>query len=126
MLTFTKNYFALAIFIFVIEVLIALFVKDNFVRPYVGDVLVVILMYSFVKSFLRVPVLLLAMSVLVFSFLIEALQYIKIVERLGLEKSHFARTVIGTSFAWADILAYMLGIAIILGVETYLLRKSIK
>ncbi len=125
MLTFNKTYFGLAILIFIIEVLIALFVKDNFVRPYVGDVLVVILMYCFAKSFLRVPVRLLAMSVLAFSFIIEALQYVKIVERLGWEKSQFARTVIGTSFAWADIIAYMVGIAIVLGVENYRLRKSI-
>jgi hypothetical protein len=125
MLTFNKTYFGLAILIFIIEVLIALFVKDNFVRPYVGDVLVVILMYCFAKSFLRVPVRLLAMSVLAFSFIIEALQYVKIVEGLGWEKSQFARTVIGTSFAWADIIAYMVGIAIVLGVENYRLRKSI-
>ena len=29
--------------IFCIEVLIALYVRDNFVRPYIGDVLVVVL-----------------------------------------------------------------------------------
>ena len=35
--------------IFCIEVLIALYVRDNFVRPYIGDVLVVVLVYSFVR-----------------------------------------------------------------------------
>ena len=38
--------------IFCIEVLIALYVCDNFVRPYIGDVLVVVLVYSFVRIFL--------------------------------------------------------------------------
>ena len=39
--------------IFCIEVLIALYVRDNFVRPYVGDVLVVVLVYSFVILFCK-------------------------------------------------------------------------
>ena len=124
MLTFSKKYLVVTILIFLTEVLIALFVKDNFVRPYVGDVLVVILIYCFVRSFLKAPILPLAISVLVFSFIIEILQYIKIVEKLGLGKSEFARTVMGTSFAWLDLLAYVIGIAIILVVEKYLLRKN--
>jgi hypothetical protein len=68
MITFNKNYFGLAILIFIIEVLIALFVSDSFVRPYLGDVLVVILIYCFIKSFLRLSVLSLAMGVLVLAF----------------------------------------------------------
>ena len=40
--------------IFCIEVLIALYVCDNFVRPYIGDVLVVVLVYSFVRIFLLI------------------------------------------------------------------------
>jgi len=125
MLTFNKNYFGLAILIFTIEVLIALFVRDNFVRPYLGDVLVVILIYCFVKSFLRMPVFTLAILVLVFSFTIEFLQYLNIVEKLGLQKSAIARTVIGTSFVWIDLVAYMAGIAIILVIEKYLLKKNV-
>lgn len=34
------------------EVLIALYVRDRFIRPYVGDMLVVVLVYSFVRIFL--------------------------------------------------------------------------
>jgi hypothetical protein len=117
MLTFNKNYFSIALIIFVVEVLIAFFVRDRFVRPYLGDTLVVILIYCFVKSFLRIPVISVAIAVLVFSFTIEFLQYVHIVEKLGLEKSIIASTVIGTSFAWNDILAYIAGIAIILVVE---------
>ncbi len=33
--------------IFCIEVLIALYVRDNFVRPYIGDVLVVVVIILF-------------------------------------------------------------------------------
>jgi hypothetical protein len=126
LLTFNKNYFGLAILIFTVEVLIALFVRDNFVRPYLGDVLVVILIYCFIKAFLNLPVFTVAMFVLIFSFAIEFLQYINIVERLGWERSKIARTVIGTSFAWIDLLAYMAGIVVVLIVEKYSLNASIK
>ena len=50
MLTFRKTYFILSILLFIIEVLIALFAHDEFIRPYVGDLLVVVLLYCLVKS----------------------------------------------------------------------------
>ena len=78
MLTFKKNYFTAAILLFVVEILIAVFVHDNFVRPYFGDVLVVILIYCFIKSFLKLLVLPAVLLVLIFSFSIEFLQYLNI------------------------------------------------
>ena len=126
MLTFNKHYFAFTILIFFVEVLIALFVHDNFVRPYLGDVLVVILIYCFIKSFLNLPVLPVVVFVLIFSFTIEFLQFLNIVEKLHLEKSKIARTVIGTSFSWIDLLTYIVGIAIVILIEKYWLKKEIK
>jgi hypothetical protein len=126
MLTFNKNYFGFAILIFFIEVLIALFVNDSFIRPYLGDVLVVILIYCFLKSFLKLPVITVAIFVLFFSFAIEFLQFLNIVEKLHLEKSKLARTVIGTSFSWIDLLTYIAGIVIVIVVEKYRLKKEIK
>ena len=123
MLKFNTTYFRLASFIFIIETLIALCVHDNFVRPYLGDVLVVILIYCFIKSFLKVKVLPTAIFVLLFAFTIEFLQYLNIVEKLGLQHSKIARTVIGTSFSWIDILTYIIGIFVVISVE-YFLRKE--
>jgi len=123
-LTFNKYYFALAVLLVITEVLIALYVTNNFIRSYFGDVLVVILIYCFVKSFMNLPVLPLAIGVLIFAFASEFLQYLKIVEILGLQKSALARTVIGTSFAWLDLLAYAAGIAVVLVVEHQLKRVA--
>jgi hypothetical protein len=123
-LTFNRNYFGFAVVIFVIEVLIALFVRDKFVRPYLGDVLVVILIYCFVRAFFDVRVVPLAMGVLFFAFAIEFLQYINIVDTLGLRESKLASTVMGTSFAWEDILAYVAGIVVVLVSEKYLVKKN--
>ena len=119
MFTFNKNYFALTLLVFLTELGIALYVDDTFIRPYFGDVLVVILIYCFVKSFLKLPVLKVALFVLLFAFTIEFLQYLNIVEKLGLQNSKLARTVIGTSFSWEDVVCYILGIAIVVAFEKY-------
>lgn len=117
MLTFKRNYFILTVLLFITEVLIALYVHDRIIRPYIGDVLVVILIYCFVKSFFRLPDVPVAIGVLLFAFLVETLQYLKIVEVLGLQDSKFFSTIMGTSFAWMDMLTYVIGIGIVLIVE---------
>jgi hypothetical protein len=117
MFTFDKKYFFLTIILFVIEVLIAVFVRDSFVRPYVGDYLVVILIYCAVRTILKASVRKVALGVLLFSFLIEILQYFQIVNRLGLENNIIARTVIGYGFEWVDFIAYTLGILTVLCFE---------
>ena len=117
MIKFNKTYFGLALFLFTIEVLIALYIHDNIIRPYIGDVLVVMLLYCFIKSFFNTKVVPTALSVLIFAFGIETLQYINFIEIIGLQNNIIARNVIGTSFAWMDILCYSVGIAIVLVVE---------
>jgi hypothetical protein len=114
MLTFNLKYFILTLLLLAIEFLIALYVHDTFIRPYMGDVLVVILLYCLVKSFFKTPVLPTAIGVLLFSYLIETLQYFNIVDVLGLGHSKVARIVIGSSFSWLDILSYTAGIVAIL------------
>ncbi len=123
MLHFNRTYLLLTILLFVIEVCIALSIHDNFIRPYFGDVLVVILIYCFVKSFLKISVTKAAIAVLLFAFLVETLQYFTIIEVLGLQNNRLARTVIGTSFAWEDILAYIAGIVIVIVSERIFSRK---
>ena len=45
-------YFWIFLLLLIIEVLIALFVHDRFVRPYIGDVLVVMVLYFMVLFFM--------------------------------------------------------------------------
>ena len=82
MLTFRRNYFLLFAFLFIIEVLIALFVHDRFIRPYVGDFLVVILIYCFVRSFFNLPVITTAASVFLFACAVEMAQYFNVANLL--------------------------------------------
>ena len=121
MFAFKKGYFIIAVLLFLIEVLIALFIKDQFIRPYVGDFLAVILIYCFLKSFWDAPPLKVAIYVLLFSFAIEIGQHFQLVKLLGLNNSQIARTVIGVGFDWADMLAYTLGVLTVLIIERYML-----
>ncbi|HQS06296.1 MAG: hypothetical protein B7X86_04955 [Sphingobacteriales bacterium 17-39-43] len=114
MYRFHKGYFGLTAGLFLIEVLIAMYVQDDFIRPYFGDFLVVILMYCFLRSFANLDVKLTVIAVLLFSYLIEELQYLNFVELIGMGNSELARTVIGTSFAWMDLVAYTAGCVAIL------------
>ncbi len=116
---FNLYYFYWSAFLFIIEVYIALFVKDSFIRPYGGDFLVVILIYAFVRAFFKYSTITTAMGVLLFSFVVEILQYFRIVEVLGLGSSELARTIIGTTFVWEDLIAYSLGIATVLVCEQW-------
>ncbi len=114
---FNSYYFFWSILLFLIEFYIALYVRDDFIRPYVGDVLVVILVYALVRAFFKYSIITTAMGVLIFAFGVEILQYFKIVEVLGLGSSAIARTIIGTTFVWEDLIAYSVGIVILICLE---------
>ncbi len=113
-MTFNRFYFVLFIIFFIIEVIIAVYVNDRFIRPYLGDTFVIILIYCFVRSFFNIPTTPTIIAVLLFSYGIEVMQHFKLIELLGLGDSKIARIVIGTSFAWGDLVAYTAG-AIIVG-----------
>ncbi|MDH6308315.1 DNA integrity scanning protein DisA with diadenylate cyclase activity [Dysgonomonas sp. PFB1-18] len=108
-LRFDLKSFVIFLLIFLVEVFIALFVKDRFIRPYGGDILVVMLMYFFFKSFMQVKPLWLVIGVVVFAYLVEIGQYFQLVEVLGVQDNKVLRTVIGSSFSWGDMVCYTIG-----------------
>jgi hypothetical protein len=85
---------------------------------------VVILLYCFIRAFFSWPAIPVAIGVLLFAFVIEFLQYMNIVDRLGLSDSVVASTVIGTSFAWHDVVAYVAGFVTVLLAEARRFRKD--
>ena len=123
-LKFNKRYFIIAVGIFVIKVVIALFIHDKIIRPYVGDFLVVILIYCSVKSFFNTSVYPAAFAVLLFSYLVELSQYFHLVNQLGLQNSKFAQTIIGTTFEWTDLATYTVGIVVLLIIEIIFAKRK--
>ncbi|WP_267403464.1 MULTISPECIES: DUF2809 domain-containing protein [unclassified Chryseobacterium] len=105
------KYFVSTILIFLIEVLIATKLKDIFfVRAYLGDVIVVMLIYTFIKSFFEIKNnQKLILGVFIFSCLVEFAQYFNIAEKLGFQPGSLMYIVIGNSFSWIDILCYTAG-----------------
>lgn len=113
LIKFNPKYFTIALLILCTEVIIALFIRDRFIRPYLGDVLVVIMVYCFVKSIFNITPIKAAVISFVFACLVEAGQYFHLVELLGLKENKFASVVIGNSFSWEDIIAYLVGAVIV-------------
>lgn len=95
--------------LFVVELLIALFVHDKFIRPYVGDVLVVVLIYTFVRIFVPEGVRLMPLYIFLFAAGVEVLQYFRIAELLGLSDNRILSVVIGSVFDVKDIVCYGAG-----------------
>jgi Protein of unknown function (DUF2809) len=125
-LRFKKRYFILAVLLFMIEVYIAIYVHDDVIRPYIGDFLVVMLIYCFVRAFADIPVLTACILVLIFSFMVELLQYFQLVKLLGLQESTIAKTVLGNSFAWTDLAMYTAGVVAILCIERVCIMRNKK
>ena len=114
---FNKKYLLLTTLIFAIEVFIGLFIRDTLIRPFVGDVLVVVLIYCFVRIFLNNTYWKLAFGVFLFACVIEILQYFDYVALLHLENYRIISVILGRTFEWLDFIAYLTGLLFILAVE---------
>jgi DNA integrity scanning protein DisA with diadenylate cyclase activity len=114
---FNINYFIAAMLLLLIEILIGSFMHDALIRPYGGDFLVVILLYCLVKSISDTPLIKTAISVLLFSYLVEIAQYFHLAAILGLQHSRIALLLLGSSFSFTDILCYTFGIALVIAIE---------
>lgn len=117
MFRFNFSYFLLTLVLIGVEIFIGACMHDAVIRPYGGDLLVVILLYCLVRSFWELPVLRLSLGILVFSYLEEAGQYFHLADKLGFTRPSLMRVLIGTYFTWTDILSYTLGIGLVLVVE---------
>jgi predicted membrane channel-forming protein YqfA (hemolysin III family) len=113
-----RAYYGIAFFILlIVEIAIAIYVHDDFIRPYIGDVLVVAVVYFFVRIFVPDGVKLMPLYVFIFAALVEVLQYFQLIRLLGLEENTFARILIGSTFDVKDLFCYFVGFIIILGLE---------
>lgn len=109
-----KKYIIGFLILLIIEILIALFIHGGFIRNYLGDVIVVWVIYCFVKMISpKLNSYLTAIGVMLFAFVVEFLQAINIVDILGLGNIKFFRVLIGTSFSVIDLICYACGTAFI-------------
>lgn len=118
------GYGVATVLIFLIELLIALFVRDRFIRPYVGDMLVVVLIYTFLRILFPEKPRLLPLYVFLFAALVEGLQAMNIVGVLGLQNNRFFSILIGTTFDWKDIVCYGVGCVLLVLWEIWLWKTD--
>jgi hypothetical protein len=114
---FHPGYFGIACVLFLVEAFIAFFIRDQFVRPLLGDLLVVVWLYTLVRAFCSLPKLQVALGVLLFAVGIEFSQWLGLVQWMGWEDSRVARIVLGQSFDWKDLVAYFIGTGLVLWLD---------
>ncbi|TDO22433.1 ribosomal maturation YjgA family protein [Pedobacter duraquae] len=110
-------YLLLSILLFLLEFVIERYTHDDFIRPYVGDFFVVMLLYTLVRSILNISPLPTALVVLFYSYVLEFTQYLQLSRILGVDQSWIGRLILGNYFAWGDLIAYTAGILVVILLE---------
>ena len=100
----------IVILVFIAEILVATtFAHIPFIRSFMSDFLVAILLYHFVKVFMAVSPGRLAVAVFVFSCGVEISQYFHLADALGLPRGSLLSILLGNNFSWGDIAMYGMG-----------------
>ena len=106
-----------AVAVFVIEILIALYVHDAVIRPYIGDSMAVILLYLSLRAVTPIRVLQAALTALAIAFAIEFGQMFHLIDILGQRGNRIASFILGGYFDVKDLGCYAAGAAAALIVE---------
>ncbi len=109
-MTLRPAHLFVALAVLAIEIIIATCVHDTFIRPTVGDFLVVVLIHFTLRAFLRISISTAAWATWLFSFAVEGTQALGLIHRLGLADNTAAKLILGNTFQWSDLVAYSLGV----------------
>ncbi|MGB5553598.1 MAG: DUF2809 domain-containing protein [Flavobacteriaceae bacterium] len=120
---FNIKYFIISVLLFSIEVAIAIFLKEGFIRYSVGDFLVVILMYFFIRSFIKAKPLHIAIATLLIAYAVEFLQMANLLDYLDLRNNKWAAIIMGTHFSIEDLIAYTLGVVLVFYLDKGIFRR---
>lgn len=114
-------YLILFFVLLAVEICIALFVRDQFVRPYVGDMLVTVLLCCLVRAlFPQFPP---AVPVFLFAAAVEGSQWLGLTEILNLQGTVLG-IILGATFDWKDIVCYGLGCLLFAAAERLFRKRS--
>lgn len=109
-----RKYMLAFVSLLIIEIIIAVFVNDTFIRPYVGDMLVVILMYTLIRGIVKKPIRGLPIYLFIFASAVEMAQYYSVMEKLDLPDNKIMSIIIGNTFDIKDILCYLFAVVILI------------
>lgn len=117
MIRFSTVRAVISVILFLILSYIAFYVDDRFVRPFLGDVIVVIWLYFCISTVISYSPLRLGISVAVISYLVEFIQHTAV---FSLENYPLLKIALGSTFDWWDMLAYTIGAAFCVLTDTCL------
>ncbi len=104
-----------------VEIIIGMF-AHGWVGAYLGDVLVVVLIYTLIRTVSPEKPrrwYILPAGILIFSFAVEFLQLWGFCDRLGIE-NRLLRIIIGTGFSGLDLVCYSVGLIPVFIAEYYM------
>ncbi|MCL8268053.1 DUF2809 domain-containing protein [Leptospira weilii] len=117
-------YIGLSLFFLGICFLILHSFRSNvFIRGFMGDMTIVMLIYTCLQSVKDFSPAKLSASILLFSFGIETLQYFKILRFLGVQENDTTKIIFGSIFDPLDLVAYFSGTILILWMDVSMIRK---
>ena len=105
------------------EILIALFVRDSFIRPYGGDILVTVLLCCLLRAFFLFGIPYLPLGVFLFAAAVEFAQALGIAKLIP-EGWTAVRIIVGSSFSVWDLVCYAVGCVLFWGAERLILRSK--
>ena len=114
------GYLAAFFLVLLLEIFIGVFIQDNFIRPYVGDMLVTVLLCCLCRVIF--PRLSPAIPVFLFSAVVEGIQWFGLTEKLGLQGTVMG-IILGSTFDWRDVLCYAFGCIVFAITERLLYKK---
>ncbi len=116
------TYVALFLLLFAVELCIALFIKDKFIRPYVGDILVIPLLCSFFRIIAPQKPRFLGLYTVLLGVIAEIMQLCRLDEMLGVEGTAIG-IILGSTFDIKDIICYIIGGALFFILDEVLRKK---
>lgn len=117
------SYFLIFCSMMAVEVCIALFVHDSFIRPYVGDMLVTLLLCCMARVAVPEKMRLLPLYVFLFAACVEIGQYFDVVALLGVEDNRLISIALGRTFSWLDLVCYAVGCVAASGLDAIIFRS---
>ena len=112
-----------ALLLLAIEIILGMY-ATGWIRNYLGDVLVVVLIYVIIRTISPEKPdkwYILPTAVLIFSFMVEFLQLWGFCDRFGIT-NRLLRIIIGTGFSIIDLVSYTIGIIPCYAAE-YIIKK---
>lgn len=116
-------YLIAAIALLAVEIYIGMYVRDAFIRPYGGDILVAALLCCLWRCVFPKGGAWMPLGMFFFCAGVEAVQLLNLPALLVIEGTLLA-IIMGSSFSWLDILCYGAGCAVFALIE-WMVRREV-